>query len=68
MDIAKQLEETLKSQGRSKTWLSEQMDVNYKTLTGKFKRNGFDAVELIQIAKILNIDLNKFKEGIQDGK
>lgn len=64
MDIAKLIEETLEEQGRTKAWLSEQLNINYKTFTGKFKRNSFEAVELIRIGKLLGIDLNSLKEEV----
>lgn len=64
MIIAELIEKTLVEQGRSKAWLSDQMNLNYKTLTGKFKRNSFDALELVVMGKLLGIDLNKIKEEV----
>lgn len=64
MNLAQLIEKSLDEQGITKAWLSEQLGINYKTFTGKFKRNSFEALELIKIGKILNIDLNKIKEEI----
>lgn len=64
LNISKLLENTLKNQGRSKIWLSEVTGINYKTLTGKFKRDSFEGLELIKISKVLGIDLNELKEEV----
>lgn len=64
MNIGLLIEETLTKKGLEKKWLADKMNINYKTFTGKFYRNSFEAVELIKIAKILKIDLNELKEEV----
>ena len=60
--IAAYIVKTLKEQGRSKKWLCETIGINYKTFMRKIKKNSFSATELIKIAKVLDINLNKLKE------
>ncbi len=51
----------LNEQGRSIRWLAEQLDINEKTLAGKFNRNRISDNELITIARILDINLDEIK-------
>jgi len=62
MNIAEYIDKIRESQGRTKAWVAKQLDMNYKTFVDKISNNTFRADELIEIAKILNIDLNKLKE------
>jgi hypothetical protein len=62
MNVAEYIAKVIEEQGRTKTWIAEQSDIKYKTFVDKLTYNRFTAEELIIIAKVLNIDLNKLKE------
>lgn len=62
MDIAEYIDKVRESQGRSKAWVAEQININYKTFIDRTTHNRFTADDLIKISKILNINLEKMKE------
>lgn len=62
MNIGKYILKVLDEQGRSQTWLAEQMNINVKTFSGKLKRDFITGDELLKIAKLLNINLEELKE------
>jgi lambda repressor-like predicted transcriptional regulator len=62
MNLAELINEELKKQERGVTWLSDKTGIKYKTLYDKLDRNTIKGEELLRIAKVLNIDLNKLKE------
>ena len=64
MNIAEYIEQVRKNQGRSKTWVAEQININYKTFVDRAAHNRFTADDLIKISKVLNINLEKMKEEI----
>lgn len=45
-------------------WLAQQIGVNYWTFYGHLQRNSFSAMELLKIAKVLNIDLNQLRDRV----
>jgi plasmid maintenance system antidote protein VapI len=49
-------------QGREVNWVAEQIKVNDRTLYYQLKNDCVSGKNLIAIAKVLNIDLNKLKE------
>ena len=54
----------LKDQGRSQVWLADKLGVHEKTFSNKLRRNSITGDELLKIAKLLNIDLEKLKNEI----
>jgi hypothetical protein len=62
MKLSEYISQVIEKQGRTKTWVAEQSDIKYKTFVDKLTFNRFTAEELLRIAKVLNIDLNKLKE------
>lgn len=62
MKLSEYIEEARKNQGATKVWVATQTNINYKTFVDKLTYNRFTADELLRIAKVLNIDLNKLKE------
>lgn len=61
-NLAEYIAQVIESQGRTKVWVAEQSDINYKTFVDKLKRNTFYGEELLRISKVLEIDLNRLKE------
>ncbi len=61
MKFGEFFKDKLSEQGRTVRWLAEQLDINEKTLAGKFNRNKISDNELITIARILNISLDEIK-------
>ena len=63
MNIADVIKEKIKNNGIKQTFIAEKIGLNNVSLTdrlnGKVK---FKTDEVFKLAKILNIDLNKFKE------
>lgn len=52
------IKEVLKEQGRSQTWLSEQLDKSYVVVTNYCNNNAQPNLEsLYKIAKILDVDI-----------
>lgn len=62
MKLSEYISQVIESQGRTKVWVAEQSDINYKTFVDKLSRNTITGEELLKIARVLNIDLNKLKE------
>lgn len=60
------LEEILKEQGRSKTWLAKQMEVSRTTITNWSKGYNSPTIPTLKkLSKVLNIDISEFfKEAI----
>lgn len=57
---------TMESQGRNKAWVAEQTNIKYRTFLDKLDKNTFTAVELIKLSKLLNINLEKLKEEVNN--
>jgi len=64
MNLGEYISSVIEQQGRTKVWVSEQIDMNYKTFVDKLTRDTIKGVELLRIAKVLNIDLEKLKKEI----
>jgi hypothetical protein len=66
MRICEYIEEIIEEQGRRKDWVAERSGIKYKTFLDKLDKDTFTAYELVNIGKLLDIDLNKLKEGIEN--
>lgn len=62
MNIGEYIKEEIKNQGRTQKWIAKKIEMDVNTFNRKINNDTFAADELIKIAKILNIDLNKLKE------
>lgn len=62
MKLSEYIAKIIEDQGRNKNWVADQSGIKYKTFIDKLANNRFTGEELIQIAKVLNIDLNELKE------
>lgn len=62
MKLSEHISKVIEDQGRTKVWVAEQSDINYKTFVDKLTRNTITGEELLRVSKVLNIDLNKLKE------
>lgn len=60
--ISEYISNIIKQQGRKNNWVAEQCNISYSTFMNKLNNDTFTATELIKIAKILDINLNKLKE------
>ncbi len=56
--MAERIEDALNERGSTKTWLAKKMGITRQSLNYRLKSNNFSAEELLQIAKILEVDLN----------
>ena len=65
MNLGKYIEDIIEKQGRTKTWVADQSDINYKTFIDKLTRDSFTGKELLRIANVLNINLEDLKELIK---
>ena len=63
MNLSEQIRYVLKTRGLTQRWLANEMGLDEKTLSGKLNRDSITASELLQIGNLLNINLNKLKEG-----
>lgn len=64
MNLAKYITNVIQEQGRTKTWVAEKTNINYKTFVDKLTRNSFTGEELLRVAKVLGIDLERLKNEI----
>jgi len=64
MNTGQYILSVLKDQGRSQVWLADKLGVHEKTFSNKLRRNSITGDELLQIAKLLSIDLEKLKNEI----
>lgn len=55
----------LKQRKLTQSWLAKQAGIKRVTFALKVKKERFTAIELITIAKILNLDLNVFKSLVE---
>lgn len=60
------IERKLQEKHMSKTELSDETDIKYKTLISKFKMNTITGEELIRIAIAMDLDMNEAKHAYQD--
>lgn len=64
MNLGQYIADIIEQQGRTKVWVAEQINMNYKTFVDKITRDTLKGIELLRIAKVLNIDLEELKEKI----
>jgi hypothetical protein len=62
MNLGQYIENIIEQQGRSKQWVSDRLNMNYKTFFYRLKNDSLKATDLLVIAKLLGIDLNELKE------
>lgn len=61
MNLGEHIANIIEQQGRTKVWVAEQSEINYKTFVDKLSRDSFTGKELLRIAKVLGIDLEELK-------
>jgi hypothetical protein len=61
MSISQTILRELKSRNKSQSWLAEAAGIKRVTFALKIKKERFTAIELVEIGKILDLDLNIFK-------
>jgi len=64
MNTGQYILSVLKDQGRSQVWLADKLGVHEKTFSNKLRRNSITGDELLKIAKLLSINLEKLKNNI----
>lgn len=64
MNLGEYITNVIEDQGRTKIWVAEQSEINYKTFVDKLTRDSFTGKELLKIAKVLNINLEELKNQI----
>ncbi|MBR0519381.1 helix-turn-helix transcriptional regulator [bacterium] len=62
MNLSEVIKENLKNKGLKQSFLSKQLNISDQLLSHKLSNNTLRTDELFKIAKILGINLNKFKE------
>lgn len=55
----------IKEEGRTISWVSEKLGINYKTFTTKLDRNTMSADELLKISVLLGINLENLKSDLE---
>jgi DNA-binding CsgD family transcriptional regulator len=61
LTVAEHIIHSLDYRGATKQWLADRMGITKQTMNYKLKHNSFTAEELLQIARIMEIDLNFWK-------
>ncbi len=56
MDVGKHIEEVLRKQGKSATWLATQIPCERTNVYNIFKRKSLDVRLLMRISEVLNYD------------
>ena len=62
MNLSEVIKENLKNKGLKQSFLSKQLNISDQLLSHKLSNNTLRTDQLFKIAKILGINLNKFKE------
>ena len=62
MNILQEIKNNMKNKGLKKQYIAEVLNISKQALWYKLQNNTFKTDELFKLAKILNINLNKFKE------
>lgn len=62
MNILEEIKNNLKNKGLKQGYIAEQLNISKQSLWYKLNYNTFKTDELFKLAKILGINLNKFKE------
>lgn len=58
--VLNRIKEVLKEQGRTQTWLSDQIDKSYVVVTNYCNNNAQPSLEVLnQIAKVLDVDVRE---------
>ncbi len=57
MNIARFIEDKIKSQGLRKNWVAERIGVNYKTFVARLKQDNLTAHDLFSLSKLLDFEL-----------
>ncbi len=65
MSVGAIIIQNLKKQKRTQSWLAKRAGIKRVTFALKIKKERFKAIELVVISKILDLDLNIFKEVIE---
>lgn len=55
------IKDSIDKRGVKMCWIAQQIHMPYSTLTGKLAKNTFTAIELLEIAAVINIDLNDWR-------
>lgn len=61
MNICEYIKKCIKEEGRTSLWISEKLNVNYKTFVGRLNKNKLSADDLLKISVLLDIDLEEVK-------
>lgn len=62
MNLGEYIANVIDEQGKTKTWVADQSNINYKTFVDKVTRDSFTGKELLRISIILNINLENLKD------
>ena len=62
MNITEEIKNSLKNKGLKQSYIAEQLNISNQSFWYKLQNNTFKIDELFKLAKILGINLNKFKE------
>ncbi|PAB60981.1 hypothetical protein [Anaeromicrobium sediminis] len=62
MKLAEHIESTIEKKGIKKTWLTDEMGVNYKTFYNRIKNNALTAEDLLKLRNIIGIDLHQLAD------
>lgn len=60
------IENLMNEKGMSKIWVAAKVDINYKTFVVKLKKDSFTGLEIIKLAKLLEIDLNNMRDNVDN--
>lgn len=62
MILGEYITSIIEQQGRTKVWVADQADINYKTFVDKLANNRITGEELLRIGKVLNVQLDELKK------
>ena len=64
MNLGEYISNIIEQQGRTKTWVADLSNINYKTFVDKLTRDTITGKELLRVAKVLGINLEELKNKI----
>lgn len=64
INLGEYITQVIEQQGRTKVWVAEKSDINYKTFVDKLTRDTITGKELLRVSKVLNINLEELKSKV----
>ncbi|WP_182006360.1 hypothetical protein [Priestia aryabhattai] len=68
MKISEYIEYHIKDQGRTKVWVADRTEINYKSLITKLRTDCFTAYDLVKVSKVLHFSVDEMIEKLEESR